>query len=481
MFSMNKTPLITYKSILRLSFCFLLACFSLLVYGQALTPQSNDAGKWGFVDDQGIMVIPYEYDEVSPFVNGSAAVEKNDHYGLIDESGRELGRGLAYGGIDLVGTHSVYRVELRGKLGLIDSQGRELLPADCDAIVLEDDFVSFGHHLHTPSATVGIIDYTGRTILPEGIMTQTYPLSDGVVLGKGASKTEGKQIWKLYDTVRGNTIELPSSQDIQYAPFHCGYALVTENPKKKYFIDCKGKKCSPDYEFVGELQEGHYVVSMDGLYGVIDSLLKERVPCKYEAGGKKVSEGLWNTMVDEEWGYLDMQGKNVIPFHYDMSQPFYKGYAYVSQMMGTEMRFGLINRQGNMVVPAKWEDILYDPFGQKTLGTVWVASGSKYSRLDLGSSQLSHQPGYSSVLFDGEGNSIVCSNGKWGCVDANGELLIPVSIDSEGSVMNMIKRIRQGGLTHLTPIAFRRLMIYENSKRNAHALSDRIDDSLWDF
>lgn len=81
---MKKTPLITYKSILRLSFCFLLACFSLLVYGQALTPQSNDAGKWGFVDDQGIMVIPYEYDEVSPFVNGSAAVEKNDHYGLID-------------------------------------------------------------------------------------------------------------------------------------------------------------------------------------------------------------------------------------------------------------------------------------------------------------------------------------------------------------------------------------------------------------
>ena len=478
----------------RLLSYVLLICSSLLVYGQALTPQSNVAGKWGYVDEQGNTVIPFEYDEVSPFVNGSAAVGKNNLYGLIDASGRELGRGLAYGGIDLVGTHSVYRVALRGKLGLIDSQGRELLPADCDAVEL-GDYVSFGHNLHTPSATVGMIDYTGKTLLPEGIMKQAYPLSDGVVVGKGESQTDKKQVWKLYDTVRCNTIELPSPQDILYNPFHCGYALVTENPKKHYFIDFNGEKCSPVYEFVGDLREGCYVVRREGLYGVIDSLLQERVPCKYEEGGKTVSEGLWNTMIDEEWGYLDMHGKTVIPFRYDMSQPFYMGYACVCEMTDSDMRFGLINRQGDMVVPAKWEDILYDPFQSPlsrggggeasgvapSLSTVWVESGSLYSRLDLNSRQLSHQPGYSSVLFDGEGNSIVCSNGKWGCVDASGKLLIPVSIDSEETVMNMIERIRHDGITQLTPIVFHRLLIYENSKRNSHALSDKIDDSLWDY
>ena len=464
----------------RLLLFSLLTCSSLLVYGQTLTPQSNNAGKWGFVNEQGDTVISFVYDEVSPFVNGSAAVGKNNHYGLIDDSGQELGRGLIYGGIDLIGTHCVYRVEQRGKLGLIDSMGHELLPADCDVILL-GDYVSFGHYLHTPSATVGIIDYTGKTMLPEGIMKQTHPLSDGIVIGKGESKTDQKEVWKLYDTVKGNTIELPSPQDISYGPFHCGYALVTESPKKKYFIDHNGEICSPEYEFVGEFEEGYYVVRKEGLYGVIDSLLKERVPCKYEEGGKTVSEGLWNTMIDEEWGYLDMQGGNVIPFSYDFSQPFYKGYAYVCEMTGTDMRFGLINRQGDLVVPAKWEDILYDPFGQKTLGTVWVASGSLYSRLDLNSQQLSHQPGYSSVLFDGEGNSIVCSNGKWGCVDTDGKLLIPVRIDSMESVLNMIERIRRDGITQLTPIVFHRLMIYENRKRNAQALSDKIDDALWDY
>jgi hypothetical protein len=110
-----------------------------------------------------------------------------------------------------------------------------------------------------------------------------------------------------------------------------------------------------------------------------------------------------------------------------------------------------------------------------------VASGSLYSRLDLNSQQLSHKPGYSSVLFDGEGNSIVCSNGKWGCVDASGKLLIPIRIDSEESVMNMIDRIRHDGITQLTPIVFHHLLIYEDNKRNAHALSDKIDDNLWDY
>lgn len=465
----------------KLFLCLSLVCSPLLMYGQSLTPQSDDAGKWGFVDDRGNTVIPFEYDEVSPFVDGSAAVEKQGHCGLIDASGCALGRGLVYGGIDLIGDHCVYRVELRGKLGLIDSQGREVLPADCDAIELGDDYVSYGHFLHSPSATVGMIDYTGRTLLPEGIMKQTYPLSDGMVVGKGESKTDKTQVWKLYDTAKGTTLELPSPQGIVYNPFRCGYALVTESQKKNYFIDHSGKKCSTEYEFVGEMQEGHYVVRKDGLYGVIDSLLRERIACKYEEGGKTVSEGLWNTMIDEEWGYIDLLGRSVIPFRYDMSQPFYKGYAYVCEMTDTDKRFGLINHQGNLVVPVKWNDILYDPFGQGAVSTVWVASGPLFSRLDLKSQKLSHQPGYSTVLFDGNGNSIVSSDGKWGCVDAEGKLLIPVSVGSEEAVLDMIERVRRDGVTQLSPNMFRRLMIYENSERNTHALSEKIDDSLWDY
>ena len=105
--------------------CFIQALFYVVAGGQTLIPQSDATGKWGFADEDGNIVIPCEYDEVSPFIDGSAAVEKKDHCGLIDMNGKPIGRGLIYGGIDLIGTHSVYRVELRGKVGLIDTQGQE--------------------------------------------------------------------------------------------------------------------------------------------------------------------------------------------------------------------------------------------------------------------------------------------------------------------------------------------------------------------
>ncbi len=460
--------------------CFIQALFYVVAGGQTLIPQSDATGKWGFADEDGNIIIPCEYDEVSPFVDGSAAVEKKDHCGLIDMNGKPIGRGLIYGGIDLIGTHSVYRVELRGKVGLIDTQGQEVLPANCDAIEL-GHYVIHGHHLHTSSATIGIIDYDGKELMPEGIMRQAYPLSDKMVVGKGESKANKQLVWKLYDTVAGKEIELPSPPGIQYHPFHSGYALVNENSKTNYFIDRQGKKCSPDYEFVGELQEGHYVVRKQGLYGVIDSLLKERIPCQYEDGGKTVSEGLWNTMQDEEWGYVDLQGKNVIPFSYEITQPFFKGYAYVGEIAAEGFLFGLINHQGKLLVPIKWADILYDPIRSGELVSVWVASNSLYSRLDLKTQQMSHQPGYSSVLFDADGNSIVCSNNMWGCVDAKGTLLIPTKVDSNEAVINMMERAKRSGITDFSPIVFHRLMIYENPKRNAYTLSDKIPDNMWDY
>lgn len=448
--------------------------------GQTLTPQSDATGKWGYAADDGNIVIACEYDEVSPFVDGSAAVEKKDRCGLIDMSGKPLGRGLIYGGIDLIGTHSVYRVEFKGKVGLIDSQGREVLPADCDAINL-GDYVIYGHRLHTPSATMGIIDYDGKELMPEGIMKQCYPLADNMVVGQDERKADKRLIWKLYDTAAGKAIELPSPPGIQYHPFYSGYALVNERAKKNYFIDHQGKKCTPDYEFVGALQEGHYVVCRQGLWGVLDSLLKECVPCKYEDGGKTVSEGLWNAMQNEEWGYVDLQGNKVIPFSYEITQPFYKGYAYVGEIAAEGFRFGLIDHQGKLLVPVKWADILYNPFRNGELESVWVAKDSLYSRFDLKTQQLSHLPGYGAVLFDADGNSIVRSNNRWGCVDAKGTLLIPAKVDSDEAVLNMLERVKRDGITQLTPIVFHRLMIYENRELNSHALTERIPDDLWDY
>lgn len=46
--------------------------------------------KWGYVDGDGTVVIPYIYDWADDFINGYAAVCKHNNWGFIDTSGNEV-------------------------------------------------------------------------------------------------------------------------------------------------------------------------------------------------------------------------------------------------------------------------------------------------------------------------------------------------------------------------------------------------------
>lgn len=54
-----------------------------LVFHEGLSPVIKD-GKWGFVDEMGEIIIPFEYDEAEPFSDGLAAVRKGNYFGYID-------------------------------------------------------------------------------------------------------------------------------------------------------------------------------------------------------------------------------------------------------------------------------------------------------------------------------------------------------------------------------------------------------------
>lgn len=44
-------------------------------------------GRWGYIDEEENLLIPYEYEEANPFSNGYAAVCENGVWGYIDENG----------------------------------------------------------------------------------------------------------------------------------------------------------------------------------------------------------------------------------------------------------------------------------------------------------------------------------------------------------------------------------------------------------
>ena len=60
------------------------------VHGQSQRPYSDDfaafyeAGKWGYEDVKGNVVIPAEYEEVKDFSNGLAIVKKDGKWGVLN-------------------------------------------------------------------------------------------------------------------------------------------------------------------------------------------------------------------------------------------------------------------------------------------------------------------------------------------------------------------------------------------------------------
>lgn len=257
--------------------------------------------------------------------------------------------------------------------------------------------------------------------------------------------------------------------------------LVKESPKKFYFAGKNGAKCSPDYEWVGTRNEGYYVVKQKGKLGVIDSLLNTVIPCSYDEGGKIVSEGLWNTMKDDFWGYLDMNGDEAIPFDYEFNRPFYKGYAYVGELVGGKVCFGLIDHTNTLIVPVKWANILYTDDVSTDINSVWVAKDSLYSRLDLKTNEISYPSMFGTVVFDGKGNSIVRSGKYWGAVDPDGKMVIPLKLTRRQMVADILKMMQDKGIQQIGEKDAYSLNIRMSQERYLLMLSDVVPDYLWDY
>ena len=85
---------------------------------------------YGYVNSQGIEVIPAIYDAAEPFVNGLARVRKGDYWGVIDKTGREVVPFI----YQKIGEFSegFAVVKKNDKLGVIDTSGNLVLPCEYD-------------------------------------------------------------------------------------------------------------------------------------------------------------------------------------------------------------------------------------------------------------------------------------------------------------------------------------------------------------
>ncbi|MEA3494653.1 MAG: WG repeat-containing protein [Bacteroidota bacterium] len=79
---------------LKLSRIFYLTIILTLIittsFSQKLYLSQGTDGKYGFLDKNGEVVVPFKFDQVLPYHNGLAKVRIEDKFGYIDKNGKEV-------------------------------------------------------------------------------------------------------------------------------------------------------------------------------------------------------------------------------------------------------------------------------------------------------------------------------------------------------------------------------------------------------
>ncbi|MBF4694004.1 WG repeat-containing protein [Fusibacter ferrireducens] len=276
----------------------------------------NKKGKTGYVDFKGNTLIPFEYTEGSPFIDGHAIVQDDTGFYSIDLQGHtsealpinfylenatydqfvvassdmniENGNNgyapvvesvtgnLKYinrsGDIVLDTAYSfglpfddfniaaVYRDR---KMGLINQSGEEILPPEYDAII---DVLNSGHYLFSKGSQSGLMDKNGQVI---------FPLSD----------KEIKFTWHFYYVTKN---DITTIYDLDHNNFY-------ELPTKE--IDVRSYK-DGTYFYKAYQDEAE-------VWGVKNTNGEVLVPAQYEAMAFYTKEGIIGAKDEKGWRIIN--------------------------------------------------------------------------------------------------------------------------------------------------------------------------------
>ena len=122
--------------------------------------------------------------------------------------------------------------------------------------------------------------------------------------------------------------------------------------------------------------EGLASVMVDDKWGFIDKDSKEVIPFIYDddyfSSGYVFSEGLAAIIKGGKRGYIDKEGNEVIPFIYDYAYDFYDGIAAVEN---EDSKWGFVDQTGAEVIPFIYDKTFpfYEgaPFAAAKVGEKW--------------------------------------------------------------------------------------------------------------
>jgi hypothetical protein len=316
-------------------------------FSEGLVSVKKD-GKWGYINKNGDVRIPFTYDFAEKFKNGIARIKFNGMTGFIDKEDnlitplyQEEDFDDEYGeDFNFKFSEGLLNVRKDDQWGYVNELGKLVVPFKYDAAM----------HFHNSIAAVskkgkwGLIDKNGKTVIPF-LYQQIRRSHDSTISAKLNNN------WGLIDQ-QGNTI-IPFKYD-NLRWFQAGFAIANKNHRFG-IVSQTGETTMPFG--ISQIRYPHYKqeaniglipVLMNDKWGFVDLDGNIAVPCIYDVVNS-FSSGLAAVCYNGKCGYINMKGETVIPYKYFEIHDFDKNLALVIDDSGTK---GYINLAGTEF----WED-----------------------------------------------------------------------------------------------------------------------------
>lgn len=431
-------------------------CFVQNSYSQ-YTYQDPDASpnryRYGFVDTTGREIVGCVYDQLESFRSGLIkALNNNKHY-YLDKLGNVAIKIDSLEGRDFIGEiasfflngklgfinkkgqivqpnkysdinpfrnpEGIIKVVLNGKHGYIDSVGNERLSAKYDELMYKKECI-----IALKNKKYGVLNAKGKEIIPF-IYDNVTGYYDGVICVKLGDN------WGIIDLSHRFIVPLRLKYDY-VAGFDNGYSVVRKN-NKYGIINKKGIEIFPvKYDGIGIFsKEGIAGFRLGDKLGFVNSDGKIVVPPKYE-DAYPMFNGLSRVKYKGLQGYINVKGEEVITPKYLAASDFSKDYfSYDYGRTETDItrvnlnyKYGFINLEEKVIIPT-----IYEQTHDFKEGKVAVRLNNKWGFVDTNNKEIASCK-YEDVKDFKEGFAAVKLNNKWGFINALGIEVVPLKYRS---------------------------------------------------
>lgn len=434
----------------------------------------NTKNKWGFIDKDSIVKIPFEYDFVNPFEHQLAYAKNKGKEFYINPKNEIVIEG-SFDKIDIF-SEGLASVKKDGKFGFINEKGNLVIPLIYEKVGY---FEKNGLVKVSKSGKFGFINKEGKEAIPLIYEDSDYQQLDDIVIVKKNRKwaffdNQGKQLSDFIYDIVFNTDNYDFSKDVftrsKSTFFKNGAVLVQKNGKYEFL----NEKIEPaftnnifDYASVFDAFK-NAIVKRNGKYGMIKPNGEFRVPLEYDfiepydtAHGnyseyynarkgkiytfinkelKKIGESykpIFNDFstdtpeisfknLNGKYGVVDWQGNEKIPFVYDEELDFKKGNNSIAKKNG---KFGVINNQNKEIFPFIYDEINELDDVENIKNTFILSNKTEDKIVNLNGKTL--LSGYQVIhpIFYDHSKFIVKKENKFGIVDLQNKILLPIIYD----------------------------------------------------